>query len=1185
AKKIKIYLFHCLIILAFSSHAQRNIFINSSLEEGLPQSSVLALFQDYNGNIWIGTQGGVSKYNGNSFTTFDTRHGMGSNHITFISQDKQRRYWFGHRYEGLSVLKDKKIVHFDITDTRINVIKEDPAGNIWIGTSGKGIYILPSGLPLTKDNFRNISDEIDLQSFYIYDIYIKSKNEVWLTSQEGICIVNFDNHLQQFKTSLITPETSNLPVYNVLSVTMMNDSILVLLGYDGIAQVNTNADFPFNDIEYFPFAGEIKVYSAYNIVSDNKGVIWGAHDKGVFQFKDGLFDYHFEGTGFSGEESNTIFIDFEDNIWIGTMNCGVFKYFGDKYSMFNVNTGLLGNVVLSIIEDVNNNIWIATTKGVCVYNGKSYTYYTTENGLLENSIDIIFEDSRGNIWMGNYPGAGLLRFNPRKKKFKKFTTEDGLLHNSVLTINEDKEGNIWFATLGFGVSKYIYPDENKPEKFETFTVDDGLCSNVFWTIYKDKKGNLWFGSDDGGLTKYDGKNFIIFNEKDGLTDLSLGAISHDSHNNLWIASIGGGIYKYDGKTFVNYGIADGLSSDSPFSIICDDNDKLWIGTNTGIDKFDPETEVFKHYGKEDGFLGIESNQNAICKSHDGAIWFGTINGVVRLDPAKNLPNAIPPVTVIENIKLFFSDFDYIEHSDYIDTVTQLPVNMELKHNLNHLTFEFVGVSHTASGKVNYQYKLENFDPGWNPVTKSTTANYTNIPAGSYIFKVRSCNSDGVWNEKPTTFNFTILPPFWKTTWFIVAAVIFILSLIILIFRLRIRNIKAQKIRLEKLVNEKTLELQEEASERKKAQAIAEQADNLKTAFLANMSHEIRTPVNAIIGFSDLLRDKNLNEKKQSQYLEYITGGGRTLLNLINDIIDISKIEAGQIRINKENCNLGTMMSELFSTFYEAKNKKGKNIVELRLITNLEYENLAIKTDPFRLKQIFSNLLGNAIKFTDTGYIEFGYRFEKQDFLEFFVKDTGMGIPEDKLEIVFHRFRQVEESYTRNQEGTGLGLSISRKLTELLGGEMWVESKSGEGATFYFTLPFEFAQPDMEFKPVKPVSEIKTDWKDKNILVVEDEESNYLLIESILKVYNANLIHVRDGNSAVDVFRNNGAEINLVLMDIKIPGLNGYEATREIKKINDKVPVIAQTAYAMAGEKEKCLSAGCDDYISKPYDRT
>lgn len=358
---------------------------------------------------------------------------------------------------------------------------------------------------------------------------------------------------------------------------------------------------------------------------------------------------------------------------------------------------------------------------------------------------------------------------------------------------------------------------------------------------------------------------------------------------------------------------------------------------------------------------------------------------------------------------------------------------------------------------------------------------------------------------------------------------------------------------------------------------AEESDRLKTAFLANMSHEIRTPMNAIIGFSDLLADDDLTGEEKIDFILKIKSAGRLLMSIINDIIDIAKIEAGQLSIAELPCDLNRVLHELKGTFEELKNTSGKQDIRLDLILPAVDEVKMIMTDQLRLQQILTNLLSNSLKFTEFGSIEFGYKIQ-QDTLSFFVKDSGIGIPPNKQELLFQRFSQVDPSSTRKYGGSGLGLAISKNLVELLGGTVGIESQIGKGSIFYFTIPF---------KPVinAPQKEVKVDsqnyiWNGKTILVAEDILQNYLLIKAVLKNCGVKLIHATNGQIAIDMVKSN-QEISLVLMDIQLPVKTGYEALKEILEFRPGLPVISYTAFALPREREKCLSAGFVDFIPKP----
>ena len=386
--------------------------------------------------------------------------------------------------------------------------------------------------------------------------------------------------------------------------------------------------------------------------------------------------------------------------------------------------------------------------------------------------------------------------------------------------------------------------------------------------------------------------------------------------------------------------------------------------------------------------------------------------------------------------------------------------------------------------------------------------------------------------------------------------------------------------LETEVDKRTAELTKLLEYMRELKDRAEESDRLKSSFLANMSHEIRTPMNAIIGFSKLLDKENLSKEKKSKYIQYIQNSGKNLSLLINDIVDISKIESNQLKLFMSECSLNEMLNEIQDSFIQHAiylNKKKVNVV---LKKGIDQPKLDIYTDPTRLRQVISNLIGNALKFTFEGTVEFGYT-QKDDFLEFYVSDTGIGISENKREIIFERFGQVEEVLSINPSGTGLGLAISKNLIEIMGGKIWVTSEVKKGSTFTFTIPFQQIHNENQNESIIVPQSIKS-LANQNILVADDDDLNYIFYYELLSIEKINIIRARDGAEAVNIMKTN-ENIDLVLMDIKMPVMTGIEAMQKIREFNTKTPIIAQTAYTMANERVNYLKQGFDDYISKPID--
>lgn len=362
---------------------------------------------------------------------------------------------------------------------------------------------------------------------------------------------------------------------------------------------------------------------------------------------------------------------------------------------------------------------------------------------------------------------------------------------------------------------------------------------------------------------------------------------------------------------------------------------------------------------------------------------------------------------------------------------------------------------------------------------------------------------------------------------------------------------------------------------------AEQADKLKSTFLANMSHEIRTPINGILGFANLMEMREFPREKEIQYLQIINNSGKLLLNLINDIIDIAKIEAGEINIESASVDLNILLNDLLCFYQGEKIRRNKYQTEIKINIPPQNKITSIKTDPFRLRQIINNLISNSLKFTEKGCVEFGYNFEKSNII-FFVKDTGIGMTEEEASFIFERFKQAG-STSKKKEGTGLGLAISKGLVELLGGKIWVNSSPNNGTEFYFTLPVSASEEvKTEYNSSKPSPLRNYNWNGKTVLLVEDEDVNFLYINELLDATGVKLLRVITAEEAIQ-FCKSAQPIDLILMDIRLPGINGFEATRLIKSFRKDIPIIAQTAYAMENERKQCLEAGCDYYMTKPFD--
>jgi ligand-binding sensor domain-containing protein/serine phosphatase RsbU (regulator of sigma subunit) len=839
----------------YSVTAQTLNLSQFGIEEGLPQSSVYTMLQDKSGNIWVGTMNGVSRYNGLNFENFNKKDGLAENRVTSSCADKDGNIWFGHWSGGITKydVKIKKFAEvlpgkYKLSKTITSIIS-DKKGNIWFGTEGQGL------LKLENNNFTLYTTKEGLASDAVTALMENKDGVIWIGTSKGIT---------HYKSKL-TPFNASFPSQSITSLFCDNESNIWVGTSDyGIIRINAANKLLsiYNTSHGLASNNVITIYQA-----NNGSIFIGTYDGGVSKYLPQLEANNYKGAifqtistqhGLSNNRVLSIIQDREKNIWIGTF-FNLNQYFDEQFEIFGENEGLPNSLVWSIIEGANNDFWLGTEGGLFQFIPDAYASAdSVKKGMKsllgkpeENKDKVpyrfirhtgkdkqvlntsaLYRDIKENIWFTDF-GDGVSRLNPTTGEIKHYTTENGLPVNEVYCINGDKNGNVWIGTNKGGLLKF---DINS-EEFVQFTTDNGISSNQIYTMYRDTKDRMWFGALSGGLTLYDPSNppksgglFKVYSEKNGYSSKFTICITEDGQGNMWFGTFDKGIYKYDplallennGELFKKYSTAEGLSSNTPFLMVADEKSNLWVGSGLGIDKFDLRNEVVKHYEREDGFLGVEINPNAVCKDHDDNLWFGSIIGLVKYNSRLERSNLIEPVTSIKNPRLFFQTVD-------------IPENHIFSWTQNHFTFDFVGTSLTNPKRVKYRYMLEGVDKEWSPVVRENSVSYPNLQPGEYTFKVRSCNNDGIWNTTPITFHFVISPPFWRTNWFYIVLGILIFSTIIFFIKLRERVLRKENILLEKKVTERTEVISKQNIEiEKKNTAITdniEYAQNIQKAIL------------------------------------------------------------------------------------------------------------------------------------------------------------------------------------------------------------------------------------------------------------------------------------------------------------------------------------------------------------------
>lgn len=1213
-------------LLTFSINAQNSLltFERVTAEQGLTSNRINGIVQDQEGFIWIATNNGLNRYDGFENKQYtkqqDDTTSLSNNSVLALFCDADNQLWiltinYLHRY-------NRKLDNFDrflISEKRESyryenkgIIVSGQSGNIWVGTPTNGLFCISKQEQICK----NIAPEIKAVS----SIYCDQDGKIWIGSENGM--------LTRYDPISKKTETFRMP--------------------DGIRRT-------------------VKDDFIWKIWPDNTGKLNLFLTSGFFQF-DILSDKFYELTAWnrainsSDHELRSVFIG-EDKVWVGTQGSGLYIIDLKNNKSTKIQTisnnlnSLSNNSVVSVIKDRSGVYWLATKDGLNKYDPtmELFTHYQNEpgnpNSLHYNFVSSFCESPDGNIWVGTF-GKGIAIFDKVNETFNSITHNPenpvSLVNDAVRALEPDIDGNIWIGTTN-GLSKYsikqqkftnyksssekgslasddilsllvsrdnhLYVGTNgegvsvgEPDKINT----DGFktCSPKFGLISSGKvrkmielnNGTIVFGTFGGGL------NFL-FQEKIRnlpLSDFSksidsdyINALCEDKDKNVWVGTWDG-LFLLDSTLTIKqqFNTLNGLPSNEITGIITDNNGDIWVSGMNGLSHLSPTGDneyKISNYTARNRLQGSYFTTYSTLKTADGELYFGGYNGFNRFYPENIQSTQKAPEVKLTDFQAFNQSVPINRKVDgrillYESISGTKNITVNKRHRV--IGFRFAAMTTSQIEKVKYACLMEGVDPDWVYLDYNQRfISYNNLSPGDYTFTVKACNADGVWDTEGTSISVKVLPPFWKTWWAYILYATIITGLLYLarkysLSRARLEN----KALLERVHREKDAEI-----------------NNLKIKFFINISHEIRTPLSLIVvPLEKLLHTENIS-RDFKKHLEIMYGNTQRLLTLINQLLDFRKIETGNVHLHAAPYDMVEFVSEIKNAFTESAARKN---IAITLDSNIKA--LHIWFDPDSMEKIMFNLLSNAIKFTLQGgsiQLVINHLPEKKQ-CEILVRDSGIGVPADKLEKLFDRFYQVDSKSFLKQDsmGSGIGLSIVKNLVELHRGQITVESLEGEFTQFrmvfrtgkehlenidYITISDEPVPYSLNFRSIAPVlyegetsgfSELETSQKKKKdikILIVEDNpEIRYYLKQSLQENYET--MEAADGKIGCELAVQHIPD--LIITDVMMPERDGIELCRMLKNemLTQHIPIIILSAKSTIEDMLEGLGTGADDYIPKPF---
>ncbi len=1007
---------------------------------GLPQNTITAIAQTEDGYLWMGSFGGLARFDGARFVVFDksTTPALRNSGVHALLADRSGGLWVGTNGGGLTLLRDGDARTFTVADGLgadvVRALFQDGKGRVWAGTNG-GLSLFEGG------RFRTWRAADGFTSNVVRAIREDAQGALWIgTNGDGL----FRMQNGVFKRFT---RKEGLPSDLVFSLAFDRQGAL-WIGTNG-GGLARYAD------------GQFRTYGAgdgldgdiiWSILEDAGGSLWvGTYGAGLFRREGERFRGLTTRTGLSSDFVRALGQDHEGSLWIGTNTGGVARLRDGKFTTYTTREGLPSDIAKTVLAAADGTVWVGTSGGgLARLKDGGFETWSRRDGLPHDFVQALLLDRQGGLWVGTN-GGGVARF--AGGRFHTYTARDGLVDDHVAALVEDGEGAVWIGTNAGGLSRF------EDGRFTRFTREDGLGANLVMAMLVDRHGALWVGTDGGGLTRIAGGKARTFTVADGLAADSVLCLYEDGDGGLWVGTSGGGLSHLQDDRFTTFSTRDGLHDDVVFAILEDTRGGLWLSGNRGISRL-PKSALLdgegarrlepQVFGIADGMKSNECSgvsQPAATRLPDGRLVFPTTRGIVVIDPERLPRNEMPPRVVVEEL--------LASGASYGGAHRVLPpgaANWEIR---------FTALSFLAPQRVQFKYRLAGFDDDWVDAGTRRSAFYTQVPPGDYAFEVRAANNDGVWSAAPARTEVTLRPRFHQTRVFYAIVALALMLAGAFGYALHVRGLHARRRELERLVQERTRALTEQQRRAEEARAeaerqreiaerlkeIAQEATAVKTELLQIAAHDLKNPLQVVLGHAEMAEVSIREGRPFGEFVGHIHQAAERMLGILTRLLDASAMDAGKLVLRPQHLDLADVARHVVETNGPAARRKSQ---ALDLVVD---GTLPVFGDADRLVEVVENLVGNAIKYSPLSSRIVVTARSRDGHALVEVKDAGPGLSEDDKRRMFGRFQRLSATPTAGEPATGLGLSIAKQLAELMGGEVSAASAGpGQGACFTLAMP-------------------------------------------------------------------------------------------------------------------------------------